>query len=104
MAHRYLVVLGHKKCSAAKATAEADGPAEGNIGKIVKELQPAVAAASANPGKQGLVDDAVHENAKLVAAQLVSESRVLEHLVHEGWVKIVSAVYDLETGVVEWSE
>ena len=99
-----VVVLGHHKCGAVKATAEAHGPVEGNIGEIVKELQPAVAAAKANPGKRGLVDDAVHENAKLVAGQLVSESKVLEHLVHEGKVKIVTAVYDLETGRVEWGE
>jgi carbonic anhydrase len=99
-----VVVLGHHKCGAVKATAEAHGPAEGNIGEIVKELQPAVAAAKANPGKRGLVDDAVHENARLVAGQLVSESKVLEHLVHEGKVKIVTAIYDLDTGKVEWGD
>lgn len=99
-----IVVLGHHKCGAVKATAEAHGTAEGNIGEIVKELQPAVAAAKANPAKRGLVDDAVHENARLVAGQLVSESKVLEHLVHEGKVKIVTAVYDLDTGKVEWGD
>lgn len=99
-----VVVLGHHRCGAIKATAEAHGPAEGNIGEIVKELQPAVAAARAKPGKEGLVDDAVHANVALVAAQLLSESPVLRHLVHEGKVKIVTAVYDLETGKVEWSE
>jgi carbonic anhydrase len=99
-----IVVLGHRKCGAVKATAEAHGAAEGNLGEIVKELEPAVAAARAHPGTRGIVDDAVHENAKLVAGQLVSESKVLEHLVHEGKVKIVTAVYDLETGKVEWGE
>lgn len=99
-----VVVLGHKKCGAVKATAEAHGPAEGNIGEIVKELQPALAAAKANPGKHGLVDDAVYANADLVAKQLLTESPVLTHLVQAGKVKIVSAVYDLETGKVEWGE
>ena len=99
-----IVVLGHHKCGAVKATAEAHGPVEGNIGAIVKELEPAVAAAKANPGKEGLVDDAVHENVKIVAGQLVSESKVLGHLVQAGKVKIVTAVYDLDSGKVEWSE
>jgi len=97
-----IVVLGHHKCGAVKATAEATGEPEGNIGSIVKELQPAVAAARAKPGKEGLVDDAVHANAEIVAAQLLSESPVLTHLVHGGKVKIVTAVYDLESGKIEW--
>jgi carbonic anhydrase len=99
-----IVVLGHHNCGAVKASAEAHGPVEGNLGEIVKELQPAVAAAKANPGKLGLVNDAVHANARLVAGQLVSESKVLEHLVHEGKVKIVTAIYDLDTGKVWWGE
>lgn len=99
-----VVVLGHHKCGAVKATAEAHGPAEGNIGEIVKEIQPAVEAARAHPGAEGLVDDAVHQNAALVAAQLLSESPVLSHLVHEGKVKIVTAIYDLDSGKVEWGD
>ena len=99
-----IVVLGHRNCGAVKATAEAHGAPEGNLGEMVKELEPAVAAARATPGKLGLVNDAVHANVKLVAGQLVSESKVLEHLVHEGKVKIVTAIYDLETGKVEWDE
>jgi carbonic anhydrase len=48
------------------------------------------------------VDDAVYANADLVARQLLSESPVLTHLVGAGKVKIVSAVYDLDSGKVEW--
>jgi carbonic anhydrase len=99
-----IVVLGHHRCGAVKATAEAVGEPEGNIGAIIKELQPAVAAAKAHPGKENLVDDAVHENTKLVAAQLLSESPVLTHLVQEGKVKIVTAVYDLASGKIEWGK
>ena len=99
-----IVVLGHKKCGAVKATAEATGPVEGNIGAIVKELQPAVEAAKAAPGKRGLVDDAVYANAELVAKQLFTESPVLTHLAHAGKIKIVTAIYDLDTGKVEWGD
>jgi carbonic anhydrase len=99
-----IVVLGHHKCGAVKATAEAKGPVPGNIGALVKEIAPAVAAAKKKPGKEGLVDDAVHANAELVAASLLTESKVLTHLVHQGKVKIVTAVYDLESGGIEWGE
>lgn len=99
-----VVVLGHHKCGAVKATSEAKGKVEGNIGALVKEIAPAVAEAKKRPGKEGLVDDAVHANVALVAKQLTSESKVMSHLVHEGKVKIVTAVYDLETGAIEWGE
>jgi carbonic anhydrase len=99
-----VVVLGHHKCGAVKATVEATGPVEGNIGAIVKEIQPAVEAAKKSPGKEGLVDDAVHENTKLVAEELESESELLKNLVHEGKVKIVTAVYDLDSGKIEWGK
>jgi carbonic anhydrase len=99
-----VVVLGHHKCGAVKATAEAAGPVEGNIGKVVDELRPAVAEAKAHPGKRGLVDDAVHANVAIVARQLVDESPVMRKLVEEGKVKIVTAVYDLDTHTVEWAK
>lgn len=99
-----IVVLGHHKCGAVKATAEAHGAPEGNIGSIVKELQPAVAAAKAKPGKEGLIDDAVHANVERVAARLLEKSPVLRHLVREGKVKVVTAVYDLDSGKVEWGQ
>lgn len=99
-----VVVLGHHKCGAVKATAEATGHVEGNIGAIVEELKPAVVAARIRPGSEGLVDDAVHHNARQVAEQLVYESPVIKHLVEKGEVRIVSAVYDLDTGKIEWEE
>ncbi len=99
-----VVVLGHHRCGAVKATAEAKGAVPGNIGTLVKEIAPAVAEARKHPGKEGLVDDAVHANVALVARQLTTESKVMAHLVHEGKVKIVTAVYDLETGGIEWGE
>jgi carbonic anhydrase len=42
----------------------------------------------------------VDENAKLVAANLTRQSKVIGHLVKEGKVKIVSAKYDLDDGKV----
>jgi carbonic anhydrase len=99
-----VVVLGHHGCGAVKATAEATGPVEGNIGALVREIQPAVEEAKRSPAhREGLVDDAAHGNARLQAQALVTKSPVLKHLVEAGKVKIVAAVYDLETGKIEWN-
>jgi carbonic anhydrase len=97
-----VVVLGHHSCGAVKATAEANGKAEGNIGAIVAEIAPAVDAARKAPGKEGLVNDAVHANAKRTAAALTERSAVLKHLVAEGKLRIAVGVYDLESGKVEF--
>jgi carbonic anhydrase len=97
-----VVVLGHHKCGAVKAATEANGEVEGNVGAIIKEIQPAVATARSHPGKEGLVDDAVHANVALVARQLVEESPIVKKLVAEGKVKVVTAVYDLGTGTIDW--
>jgi len=99
-----IIVLGHERCGAVKATAETKEPVEGNIGKLLKELQPPVDAARKHPGKRGLVDDAVHVNVEYVAEQLKIESPVLAGMVEKGEVRIVTGVYKIETGEVEWGD
>jgi carbonic anhydrase len=96
-----IVVLGHHKCGAVKATAEGAG-AEGNLGQLVQEIQPAVATAKAAPDKDGVVHTAIHQHTRNVARELSAESPVLGKLVAEGKVKIAVAVYDLDTGKVDW--
>lgn len=97
-----VVVLGHHACGAVKATAESGGKAEGNIGAIVAEIAPAVEQAKASPGKEGLLDDAAHANARRAAAALTERSPVLAKLVEEKKLVIKTAVYDLASGVVEF--
>jgi carbonic anhydrase len=100
-----VVVLGHHKCGAVKATSEAveaGAKVEGNLGAIVGEISPAVEEARKSPGKEGLVNDAAHANVKRTAAAMLERSPPLRKLVEEGRIKIVGAVYDLDTGVIEW--
>lgn len=100
-----VVVLGHHDCGAVKATAEAAGPVEGHIGALVKEIQPAVEETKkAAPAPGRLVHDAGHANARKQADAIVAKSPVLKHLVEAGKVKVVAAVYDLESGKIEWEK
>lgn len=96
-----IVVLGHHGCGAVSATADG-APAKGNLGAIVREIQPAVKAARRGAAGGAVVHDAIHLNARAAADQLVAESTVLGRLVAEGKVRIAVAIYDLETGAVEW--
>jgi len=104
-----IMVLGHERCGAVTATVDANGKGEGNIGAIVKAIAPALKKVKAEcqrhkecdrKDKARLVECVVDENAKLVAANLVKQSKVIAELVKEGKIKIVSAKYDLDDGKV----
>jgi carbonic anhydrase len=93
---RLIVVLGHERCGAVTA-ALAGGHAPGHIESLVRDIQPAVKASKGKPGDP--LEAAITENARMVAAQIKAKAE-LGDLAKE--VKIVSAVYDLDTGKVEW--
>jgi carbonic anhydrase len=94
-------ILGHTKCGAVTATLEAKGEPEGNIGAIVKKIQPAAAVAKKKGGsKDEMLETAIHENMKNVYKDLMNKSTIIPELVHEGKVKIVAGEYDITTGKV----
>lgn len=107
-----VMVLGHERCGAVTATVNAKGKPEGNIGAIVKAITPAVKAAAkdcdACKGVKNcketknaeLVECATNMNMKMVAASLTKQSKLLKHLVEAGKLKIVTAKYDLDDGIV----
>jgi carbonic anhydrase len=99
---KLIVVLGHTKCGAVKATAEAKDPAAAgpNLGSIVEEISPAVVRARGYQGADAAHHDAEHENVREAAADLTSRSPALAELVKAGKLKIVTALYDLQSGRV----
>ena len=99
-----ILVLGHERCGAVKATIEVlEGRAEAlsNIFVLVEAIAPAVEAASTRPGD--LLDNAVEINVTRTMATL-SQAPLLAPLIKEGKLKIAGAVYDLDTGVVRFLE
>ena len=94
---RLVVVLGHQRCGAVKAALESDH-APGHIESLVRDIQPAVKAAKGKPGDA--LSATVTENAREVAAQIKAKA-ALGDLAKE--VRIVSAVYDLDTGKIDWA-
>jgi len=95
---RLIVVLGHERCGAVEA-ALASEHAPGHIDSLVRDIQPAVKAAKGRPGDA--LDAAITENAHQVAAQIKAAAE-LGDVSKE--VRIVSAVYDLDTGKVAWAK
>jgi len=98
-------ILGHTKCGAVTATLESKGKPEGNIGAIVKKIQPAVAVAKKKGGsKDEMLETAIHENMKNVYKDLMNKSKIIPELVHEGKLKVVAGEYNIATGTVEMIE
>lgn len=109
-----VMVLGHERCGAVKATVDSKGKSTGsaNIDAIVKTIAPNVKNAAkdcelckgdakcAETNKDAFVECVVDANAKTVAASLTKKSKILKHLVAEKKVKIVAAKYDLDDGTV----
>ena len=97
-----LVIMGHSQCGAVKAAVESTGEAEGNIGAILKKIMPAVETAKkANKGKEETLDIAIHENIKNVYKDIMENSKIVSHLVHEGKLKVIGAEYYLDSGQAE---
>jgi len=100
-----LFILGHTNCGAVKATLEAKGKPEGNIGAIVKKIMPAVEKAKKKGGTEDeIFEAAIKENVKNVYDDVMKKSNIIPHLVGEGKLKIVAGEYDITTGEVEMIE
>ncbi len=90
-----LMVLGHEKCGAVKATVDSQGHGEGNIGHIVSAIAPALARAK-GAGAEAVAD----ANLDIAKENLTAGSPVLAKLVSEGKLKIVTAKYHIDHGDV----
>ncbi len=90
-----LLVLGHTNCGAVNAACASRGEEEGNVGKLISHIKPAVERAGGNAEK------AVVENVRLQMKNIEEKSPVIRHLLHEKKLAMRGAVYDLNTGKIE---
>jgi carbonic anhydrase len=99
-----VMALGHERCGAVKATAEAlagrgsPDDADTRIGALAALIAPAVRAVPT--GAADPLDAAVSLNAAHAAAEIFAGSRPLRTRVLAGKLKIVAARYDLDDGRV----
>jgi carbonic anhydrase len=94
-----IIVLGHEKCGAVSAAVEG-GEAKGHLPALVDAIKPAVQAAAGLPGDR--IENAVRINVENVVRQLRESKPILHELTLDGHLKVVGAVYSLETGRVTW--
>jgi carbonic anhydrase len=92
---RLVIVMGHQNCGAVKATIEG-GSLPAHIHAIVNQIKPAVATARKEQGD--LLTNSIQNNAVHISDKIRHDSGLKEF--HD--LKVVPAVYSLETGKVLW--
>jgi len=93
-----VVVMGHERCGAVTAALSGEA-APGHVSAIVKRILANLDGTTPAPGD--LVDQAVRINAQASARQISESDPILKPLVAAGTLRVVSARYDLDDGVVE---
>jgi carbonic anhydrase len=99
-----LLVLGHTHCGAVAAVAQG-AELHGNIKSIVKSIVPAVVQAKKdNPGATGdaLINASIDANVWQAIEDLFKSSPIICNRVRSGKLKVVGALYDIDTGKVTW--
>lgn len=102
---KLIVVLGHTSCGAIKGAC--DDAKLGNLTGMLAKIKPAVNAVSEpqnkslrNSSNTEFVDNVSTKNVELTINNIMKESSVLAEMQNKGEIKIVGAMYDINTGKV----
>ena len=102
---KLIVVLGHSKCGAVVSACQ--HVEMGNVTTLLSKIQPSVKKISekftdvtSEDAVQCVADENVHESIR----QIRKQSPILDELIKSGEIGIVGAMYDVESGRVEFFE
>ena len=98
------LVMGHTACGAIKGAI--DNADLGNLTELLAKIKPAIEATvyqgDRSAKNYAFVDAVARKNVELSVAGIRKESPVLADLEAKGSIKITGAMYNLETGAVEF--
>ncbi len=104
---KLIVVLGHTKCGAVKGAC--DHVEMGNLTELLSKLQPAVYAEreTTDPDLRNSTNGEFVENVSAINVRrsvknIIERSFIIEQMVESGEIGVVGAMYDVETGKVEF--
>ncbi len=101
---RLIVVMGHTRCGAVKAalsTLEGGDAGSPSLNSLVADLHPRLQSFKKKTPSEDLSTE-VWANTKGVAKDLSSKSEIIANAIKSGKVKVVSALYHLGSGTVDW--
>jgi carbonic anhydrase len=106
---KLIVVLGHTACGAVKGAC--DDAKLGNLTGMLDKIKPAVEAIKEpqdnslrNSSNREFVDNVAAKNVQLAIDNIMKDSSVLAEMVKNGDIKIIGAMYDINSGVVDFYE
>ncbi len=106
---KLIVVLGHTACGAVKGAC--DDAKLGNLTEMLVKIKPAVNAvlepqdkSLRNSNNSKFVDAVSAENVKITIDNIIKNSPVLAEMQNKNEIKIVGAMYDINTGKVFFYE
>ena len=102
-----IVIMGHTSCGAIKGAC--DRARLGNLSHLIRRLEPAVTATATPVSKDQrtsknlvFVDAVARTNVEMTIEQLRDVSPVLAQMEEAGEIKVIGAMYDISTGVVDF--
>lgn len=108
---KVVIVMGHTACGAVKHAIDNTDAASMNmnaLNDLLNEIKPAVALTEKNGDVSSknidFTNTVIHNNAVKTVQDIREMSPVMAALESEGKIKIVAAVYDMETGKVNFTE
>ena len=96
-----IVVLGHQNCGAVKASLGGGDPESPHLLALAKRIRMSFVGVKWDASNPDSVKKAVEANTRASAVALLAESKIIRDAAMTGKLKIVTAYYDMETGVVK---
>jgi carbonic anhydrase len=101
---KLVLVMGHTACGAVKGAI--DNAQLGNLTGLLAKIKPAVQATTFSGDRvasnYAFVDAVARTNVEMTVANIRRDSSVLAELEADGRIRICGAMYDLQTGAVEF--
>jgi carbonic anhydrase len=104
---KLIVILGHTKCGAVKGAC--DHVEMGNLTELLSKLQPAVyqERETLNPEMRNsknpvFVENVSSINVRRTVKSIIERSYIIEQMVESGAIGVVGAMYNIDTGRVEF--
>jgi len=104
---KFIVVLGHSKCGAIKGAC--DKVEMGNLTGLLNKITPSVYAESTikydrTSNNPAFVEAVTHIHTERSVQAIMEQSHILRDMILKGEIGIIGALYDVETGVVNFLE
>jgi carbonic anhydrase len=101
---KVVLVMGHTACGAIKGAI--DNAELGNLTGLLASIKPAVEATpytgERSAKNYSFVDAVARKNVEMTVANIRKDSPVLAELESKGDIKVAGAMYNLETGMMEF--